>query len=807
MTKHNQLKQLLVTLVLIFHASSAWSASPLVLNAVIEPLNPIPGDFSMNKVVRDGQDVYIPSRCGILYKYSNAKLTTYITGNSTANLRGFKKFSDPDMYVVGEGYDSEHTQGSIPIVMHYDGTRWETMSVDLTGFSDLVGYNFTMYSIGGASPTDLYAVGKVQYAYSGIYPWKGVILHYDGSIWSPVADFPYTPINQYQTLKDIAYVDGKLFVTCDIYTSGYLGSKTWPIGSGNNFVYRYDGNVWTQFPVGISDPNAEINALLAFSETDMFVSQGNGIYRFDGTQFVAMQMDGTEAPIDFWGNAVDDVYSIGPGGEIQHWDGLHWNNIVVSNLSQGYGGHFTGGWGDISTGIFTTTDRYGVLQKYYTENWTILNTFFSKHYLGSAYTNSNYFNFIVATSPSQIYVAGGGDFGGQEKNTIFSYDGTQWTPLMLNGNAIDLSRIPSPPPYGLNSANVQTGIRTKDGTFYLGGNDYGIWGAVKVDNNGAVMELMPAVGTWGSDQPSNPKTFFDIDDVLLAGGHVNNDIPVVHVKSADTWVEMDIDKSYHKVINGLWGNSKTNIYAVGESKDARTTRVLHFDGTQWTAINTYLPSANLRAIWGSDSNNIYAVGNEKSLYHYNGSAWEQLEFNNIDSVVSDITHITGFSDREVFAVTYSAGSSEDGRLYYYNGTAWIPLVKCFQITGVYTDKANKIIYLCGFQGQILKVSITTPCSVVIDSTSATFDSQGGSGVVNVTAAADCDWVASASDPWLTITEGASGTSNGKVVYTVAPNTTHRTRSGTINISGSIFTVNQKPSSTIQSIITILLNAQ
>jgi hypothetical protein len=95
-------------------------------------------------------------------------------------------------------------------------------------------------------------------------------------------------------------------------------------------------------------------------------------------------------------------------------------------------------------------------------------------------------------------------------------------------------------------------------------------------------------------------------------------------------------------------------------------------------------------------------------------------------------------------------------------------------------------------GKTYTVTQNEGCVYSINPTSSTpFSPAGGSGTVAVTSDAGCGWSAtvSASAPWITITSGASGSGNGTVAYTVAPNN-GLARSGTITIAGKTFTVNQ-----------------
>jgi hypothetical protein len=64
-------------------------------------------------------------------------------------------------------------------------------------------------------------------------------------------------------------------------------------------------------------------------------------------------------------------------------------------------------------------------------------------------------------------------------------------------------------------------------------------------------------------------------------------------------------------------------------------------------------------------------------------------------------------------------------------------------------------------------------------------------VAGVSAPAGCAWTAASTDQWIGITSGTSGSGNGQVAFTVAPNfDSTSTRRGTLTIAGRTFTVTQ-----------------
>ncbi|MBI1765235.1 MAG: putative Ig domain-containing protein, partial [Acidobacteria bacterium] len=88
------------------------------------------------------------------------------------------------------------------------------------------------------------------------------------------------------------------------------------------------------------------------------------------------------------------------------------------------------------------------------------------------------------------------------------------------------------------------------------------------------------------------------------------------------------------------------------------------------------------------------------------------------------------------------------------------------------------------------LSVTLGCTFGITPGGQSFAASGGTGTVAVTANSGCGWSATSSDPWITINSGASGTGNGSVAYTVAPDAATGVRVGTLVVAGQSFTITQ-----------------
>ena len=113
------------------------------------------------------------------------------------------------------------------------------------------------------------------------------------------------------------------------------------------------------------------------------------------------------------------------------------------------------------------------------------------------------------------------------------------------------------------------------------------------------------------------------------------------------------------------------------------------------------------------------------------------------------------------------------------------------------EARSSAIVIANQRANITQAGVMAPpptCTTNISPTSSNVPAVGGSGIsVMVSAGATCQWSATSGATWLTINAGATGTGNGTVVFSVAPNTGAQ-RTGTLSIAGRAFTVTQAGSS-------------
>ena len=82
------------------------------------------------------------------------------------------------------------------------------------------------------------------------------------------------------------------------------------------------------------------------------------------------------------------------------------------------------------------------------------------------------------------------------------------------------------------------------------------------------------------------------------------------------------------------------------------------------------------------------------------------------------------------------------------------------------------------------------CIYSIAPTAAHYVATGGPGNIAVTAGTGCAWTAVSNNGFITVDSGSPGTASGTVGYTVTANATTVSRTGTITVAGSTFTITQ-----------------
>lgn len=303
-----------------------------------------------------------------------------------------------------------------------------------------------------------------------------------------------------------------------------------------------------------------------------------------------------------WGSGKNDVWAVGSGGSIVHFDGTTWKltpTSVRNTFHAVWGSGPNDVWAVSMTDVlFHTSGFTGG-----TAVWTMANP--AKAEPGDLYPRAALA--IWGTGADQVRIGardrtvldpgGSGDVVTLNQYTKTVADGgVAWAPVEGAGtvhgfwgsSADDLWYIAD----NSEKNGWQKGV-TMHGTVADGGKGM-TW--TSVDSQSTVV----LEGIWGSSK----------DDLWAVG-----DMGVIRhmVGGALRWAIVPSPTT--EALHAVWGSAANDVWAVGDFGT-----ILHFDGTTWKPSTAALPlgkKQHLYGVWGSSANDVWIVGDGITL-HYTG---------------------------------------------------------------------------------------------------------------------------------------------------------------------------------------------
>jgi hypothetical protein len=132
------------------------------------------------------------------------------------------------------------------------------------------------------------------------------------------------------------------------------------------------------------------------------MTHASGIYRFDGT--TATLSDAASNAFALWGAAPNDLWAVGSGGSIRHWDGSSWTEEVSPTTSSLFEI-----WGSAADNVWAVGAQ-GAVVHWDGMTWTLNDTFPSPQILQAVWT----------TGPNDVWAAGA-------NRTAAHWDGALWS--------------------------------------------------------------------------------------------------------------------------------------------------------------------------------------------------------------------------------------------------------------------------------------------------------------------------------------------------------------------------------------------
>ncbi|HYP39346.1 MAG TPA: S-layer homology domain-containing protein, partial [Chloroflexia bacterium] len=275
--------------------------------------------------------------------------TPSLRGATNNTLRGIAAFSANNAWAVGTYHNNARGR---TLVQHWNGSRWTVVpSPNVEEPPAFYSSNY-LYSIDGASPTDIWAVGyssNLGTAGTGEYIASTLIEHWNGSQWqvvpSPnVAGNGGTQLNNY-------LADTSVLSTTYAWAVGYYDTTDY---QQRALALRWDGAQWSIVPTPPLTMSHSLTSVSAVSPSDAWAVgsyiAGNGesqalVWHWNGTQWSEVVRPNLGTAHSFFkavsARSANDVWAVGYHGTgnssqtlVMHWNGTQWSVVPSPNPSE-----------------------------------------------------------------------------------------------------------------------------------------------------------------------------------------------------------------------------------------------------------------------------------------------------------------------------------------------------------------------------------------------------------------------------------------------------------------------------------------
>lgn len=405
----------------------------------------------------------------------------------------------------------------------------------------------------------------------------------------------------------------------DVYAAGNLGA--------NSTIIHYNGTAWA--PVTTVANVGQLDAIWGVG-SELFAAGTGLLHSTDGSTFAKATAPAITGR-GIWGSSVTDVFVVGDGGTIEHWDGVQWVEMKVSFQSKLHAVA-----GSSAAEVFAVGDG-GAIERYTGAGWAD----------DLMMSPAGQLRSLWVAGPDELFAV-----GATGSSTIFHYKAGAWTSetsdVAIPGTLTAVwGRSPSDVfAVGQLAATHRTMSTTwKTISSAAIGEASAVWGDAStvyavgshvVAYDGASWSTISNVdhtynGVWVA--PSGKVWLSAIDGIgHLTGATVTYDVPQGRY-------------------NAIWGASETEVFAVGIGT------VQHGDDSGFTAM-TLPTTATLTDVWGRAADDVFAVGVGSTVLHLHGGIWKQYT----TPFSADLTAVSG-SGSSIYA------TASDGTVHLLLQTA------------------------------------------------------------------------------------------------------------------------------------------
>jgi len=269
-----------------------------------------------------------------------------------------------------------------------------------------------------------------------------------------------------------------------------------------------------------------------------------------------------------WGSSASDVWAVGSGGTVVHYDGVTWRPAatgIVETLHAVWGSGPADVWAVSSASVLLHTKgmQSGVI----------------------AFTK------LPAAKP--------GAYGGRS-HAVW---GTSASDVLVGGAVFD--------EIDLDTGNTVSGNYLERSA---SGGDAGASGWKIFQGQDGAWTRATIRAIWGSAASDVWMSADNSTEVPWQRGMLLHRTPGDAGKPG-VWTPVDSQSAH--VLESIWGSSAADVWAVGA---IGTIRHYVTGAVRW-AVTPSPSTADLHAVWGSGPNDVWAVGDAGTILHWNGTAW------------------------------------------------------------------------------------------------------------------------------------------------------------------------------------------
>jgi hypothetical protein len=384
---------------------------------------------------------------------------------------------------------------------------------------------------------------------------------------------------------------------------GTGGDDVYTVGSDGTILH-YDGVVWSLVTNSIA--TVDLADVCGTSPEDVWaVGEYGTALHFDGTAWETSTTTVTSHLKAVWANSPNDVFAVG-SGLILHFNGTSWREMAAPEGD--HARQYQDVWGSSGTDVYAVEGNEEI-----------------SHYDGSGWSA-----FTIDGLVDASYITGAGEndvYITAQYFDVFHYDGSSWEDI-------------------------------RQGTFWRerwrGGYATASDGFV-----GVSFDLIKNDGTeWvylTERKPALECVWVSPEGEIFGG----NQLGSVVVYDGTNWTEHEY--VMQNPVSKLWGTARNDLYAL-----EYTNAISHFDGSTWSAVQSWPDDGYVMDMWGSRNDDIFVVGEVYGepghVLHFDGSDWSPMTVPEMQW--PSFKGVWGFSSESVYAV----GTA--GVVLHYDGVEW-----------------------------------------------------------------------------------------------------------------------------------------